>query len=1031
MFKLLSDHKFAPLFYVQMFGAFNDNLLKSALITLVTFKLASGPDAEMMVLVAAALFILPFFLFSATAGQLADRYDRTAMIRIVKTVELVLMILAGIGLIMSNVPLLMSVLFMTGVQSAFFGPLKYATIPNLVPPSQLVAANALIAGATFLAILTGQVTGILLTGVKVGTVVLGLLMVTVASIGLVASLYLPRLIPASPNLEIGWNIWRQTTTVMRFAFSKRTTRLAMLGVAWFWLLGSVIMIKIPVMAHEIAGGAVNVYALLLALFAIGIGIGAGMCQRLMRMGVRAGPVQIAALFMSVFLADMAFASVALLSPAWTGTRPLTVLLTDFAFLRLMVDVLGTAIAGGVYVVPLYSLLQTESDTDKRARVIAAVNIMNALFMVGASALAWSMLQLNIGTGSALLVLAGLNALIAIVILWLLPDAVLREIMRFVLRLLYRVEVRGLENLDRNGRSKVYVVNHQSYLDGPLMVAFLPGRPIFAINTAWANKTWFKPFLALVDAFPLDPTKPFQIKTIIRMLESGRSVVIFPEGRITRTGGLMKIYEGPALITDYGEADLVPVHIEGAQYTHFARMSGKLRRRWGVQITVTVRPPVSFDIPDEIQGRERRNALGAKLHDLMVETVYSVSDRERTLIDMLLRARDLHGGDHVILEDANRKPFTYNRFIAAFAALGCALKNKTRGTQVVGVFLPNGLGAALAYFAILSLGKMPAMLNYSAGPAAIEASLKAAGIRDVISARQFLETPGLERAAETVITKSRVIDLVDLKDEMGVVHKLFGGLASVFPSLMRTARRAKPDDPAAILFTSGSEGTPKGVVLTHRNINANRNQIVSVIDFTGADVILNALPIFHSFGLTVGLMLPLLSGVKTVLYVSPLHARIVPEFAYDVGATIILGTDTFLRQWGRAAHPYDFYSVRYVVAGAEKVRDATRKLWSEKFGLRILEGYGATETAPCLSLNTPMHFRLGTVGRMLPGIDWRLERIDGLVSGGRLVVSGDNVMAGYMRVEKPEVIEPPEDGWYDTGDIVNIDPEGFVAIEGRA
>jgi len=241
----------------------------------------------------------------------------------------------------------------------------------------------------------------------------------------------------------------------------------------------------------------------------------------------------------------------------------------------------------------------------------------------------------------------------------------------------------------------------------------------------------------------------------------------------------------------------------------------------------------------------------------------------------------------------------------------------------------------------------------------------------------------------------------------------------------------PDAPCVILFTSGTEGAPKGVALSHTNVQANRYQVSSRIDFGPSDIVLNALPMFHSFGLTCGTLLPVLSGLRTFLYPSPLHYRIVPELAYDTNATIMFGTDTFLSGYARYAHPYDFYCMRYVFAGAEKVKDETRRIWSERFGLRVFEGYGATETAPALTMNTPMHNRPGAVGRLLPGIEHRLESMPGIDEGGRLMVAGPNIMVGYLRNEKPGVLEPPEEGWYDTGDIVSIDDEGYVHIKGRA
>lgn len=613
---------------------------------------------------------------------------------------------------------------------------------------------------------------------------------------------------------------------------------------------------------------------------------------------------------------------------------------------------------------------------------------------------------------------------------MLRDAMLKSLFVLVLRLLYRVKVEGSENLAAAGPRAVIVINHVSYLDAVLMAAFLPGRPCFAIDTHQARKWWVKPFLKLVNAFPLDPTNPMSTKSLIRTVQDGNHCVIFPEGRITVTGSLMKIYEGPGMIADKAEAALVPVRIDGAQYTPFSYLKGKVPTIWFPSITITILPPCRFTVPPEKKGRVRRQFIGIALYDVMSRMMFETTNHDRTLFTALLDARHLYGGHAMVVEDINRTPLSYNKLILGSLILGRVFKKRTTIGEAVGVLLPNVAGVAATFFALQAFGRVPAMLNFSAGPSAVASAVAAAQIKTVITSRQFIRQGRLEKLIE-VLPGTTIIYLEDVRENLTLADKLRGLLARGFAWKLHARLKLKPENPAIILFTSGSEGTPKGVVLSHTNILANCHQLGARIAFSPVDVVFNALPVFHSFGMTAGLLLPVLSGIRTFLYPSPLHYRIVPELAYSSNATVLFGTDTFLAGYARVASPYDFYNVRYVFAGAEKIRDETRRSWMEKFGLRILEGYGTTETSPVLAINTPMHFRAGSVGRFLPGIEHKLEAVPGIDEGGRLFVRGPNIMQGYLRAEKPGVLEPPAQGWYDTGDIVTIDEQGYIRIAGRA
>jgi acyl-[acyl-carrier-protein]-phospholipid O-acyltransferase/long-chain-fatty-acid--[acyl-carrier-protein] ligase len=612
-------------------------------------------------------------------------------------------------------------------------------------------------------------------------------------------------------------------------------------------------------------------------------------------------------------------------------------------------------------------------------------------------------------------------------------ALTRVLLRWYFKIFHRVEVVGMENYVAAGDKVVAVSNHLSYGDAALLSAFLPGRPAFAIHSHQLRQLWVRMVTRGVRVYSVDIANPFAIRRMIEAVrDEGERLVVFPEGRISQTGALMKVFEGAAVVADRAGAKVVPIVIDGTQFSHFSHMAGKLRLRWFPHVRLTIFPALDI-MPQDAAGlspRRRRERAGRALHDAMVEALFRSKNVDRTLFRAALDARDLHGGKSLIVEDINREPLSFDRLILAAAALGRALHTVLETDGAAGLMMPNANATLVTLLGLGAFGRVPALLNFTSGAEGMLAACAAAAVRTVISSRAFVEKARLGETVARMETQLRFVWLEDVRARIGLAAKLRAKWDAMHARSLPGAS-GDSNAPAVILFTSGSESTPKGVALSHRNILANCAQIAAVIDFNPADRVFNALPMFHSYGLVGGVLLPLFNGVRQFLYPSPLHYRTVPALIYDTDATICFGTDTFLNGWARYAHPYDFYRMRYIFAGAEKVREETKHLFAEKFGVRVLEGYGATETSPVLAMNTAMHGKAGTVGRMLPGIAHRLVKMDGVEAGGRLLVKGPNVMLGYMRAAAPGIIEPPAEGWYDTGDIVDIDDEGFVAITGRA
>jgi len=1026
---LMTTRRFAPLFWCQFFSAFNDNFLKNTLVILIVFKLA-GANSQALVQLAGAIFILPYFILSALGGQIADRYDKAIVAKRLKFCEIFVAGIAVLGFWLHpysaeySIATLFLALFLFGVIGSLFGPIKYGILPDHLAESELPSGNALVEGATFLAILLGTIAGGI--AAKGEPISFGGLIILFAVLCWIFARLIPLTGQGAPHLVIDSNIGRSTFALI--GQLRREPRLWWGGlvVSWFWLVGAVALALLPPLVKDIVGGnedAVNAY---LATFSIAVAVGSGLASWLCHGRIVLVPTLIGAILLAIFSLDLGWTTYGV--AASTTMQGFSDVFSHRLGIHVAVDLAGLAIAGGLFIVPTFSAVQAWAGADRRARVVAAVNVLNAAFMVvGAIVVALLQKLAGMGPASLFLSLGVLNVVVAVLIARTLPTNLLRDFLTVLFRSLFRLEVTGLENVAKGGKNPIIALNHVSFLDAALAMSFLDNDPVFAIDTGIAQRWWAKPFLKFTRALPIDPTKPMATRTLIHAVQNGESLIIFPEGRITVTGSLMKVYDGAGLIAEKSGAMVVPIRIEGLEATIFSRLDQtQVRRRLLPKVRATILPPVKLTVDPALRGKKRRIAAGAALYQVMSDLVFRTTSTGRTVVEAVIEAAHEHGRGRVAIEDPVSGALSYRKLLAGIAVLGRKLMPLAEVGEAVGVMLPNANGTAVTVLGLMSAGRVPAMINFSSGPSNVRSACRAALIKTILTSRVFIEKGRLGPLIAQIENDVKIVYLEDIRPTVTFIDRMRGLLGSGHPLVERAA-----DDPAAILFTSGSEGTPKGVVLSHRNILANAAQAEARIDFGRTDKVFNVLPMFHSFGLTVGFILPLVHGVQIYLYPSPLHYRIVPELIYGVNATILFGTDTFLAGYARSAHAYDFRSLRYILAGAEPVKVSTRRVYMEKFGLRILEGYGVTETAPALALNTPMFNKFGTVGRLLPGMEMRLEPVPGVEDGGRLFVRGPNVMLGYLRAENPGVLERPPEGWHDTGDIVSVDDEGFITIRGRA
>lgn len=599
----------------------------------------------------------------------------------------------------------------------------------------------------------------------------------------------------------------------------------------------------------------------------------------------------------------------------------------------------------------------------------------------------------------------------------------RTLCKGLLKWAFRIDVRGAASPFDAARL-VIISRQEASLSGLILSLFLPVQPCLVLSPEQARSRLTRAWLKLVDYLVADYNAPDAMTAVAARIATGQPVLIFPEGRPVPPGRLLKIYDEAAELITRSGALVVPAWLEGV-----ARMPGSTaepcyRRQLLPRVTLHVGVPET--LPTDLAKEKAATALRRMMQMLMFQAF-----PRQSLYAALLAASRQFGRRRPIAADMTQDEYSYGDLLKMTLALGRIVARISEPGENIGLLMPNLVTTLCLVIGTSAMDRVPAMLNYTSGAAGIQDACVLAQVRTLITSRVFIKNAGLEEALAR-LHGLNILYLEDLKQSLRLRDTIW--LAAHLYRPWRMAPAHDPDTPAVVLFTSGSESKPKGVVLSHSAVLANIAQTRAMLDFTPEDHFMNALPVFHSFGLTVGALMPLMIGARLFLYPSPLHYRNIPELIYRQQCTVLFGSSTFLGHYARYAHPYDFRQLRFAVAGAEKLSPAVRDAWMDKFGIRILEGYGVTETAPVLAVNTPMAARPGTVGQLAPGVDARLLPVEGLQNGGVLHVRGPNVMLGYYRHGRPGRIEPVRsifgDGWYDTGDVAEIDADGYLSITGR-